>query len=125
MSFQVSRRILSSALPRATMASRGFHASAASFLKVGDAVPSVTVQEGSPGNTVNLAEETAKGKYIIVGVPGAFSPACSASHAPGYISRSDQLASKGVDGVFIVAVNDAFVTKAWGDSLQTTDKVSK
>ncbi|VVT44188.1 uncharacterized protein SAPINGB_P000333 [Magnusiomyces paraingens] len=108
---------------RPALFQRAFHASRASFLSVGDAVPSVPVQEGSPGNVVSLADETKKGKYVIVGVPGAFSPACSASHAPGYISHTGELAKKGVDGVFIVAVNDAFVTKAWADSLKTNDKV--
>lgn len=102
-----------------------FHSSAASYLQVGDSIPSITLQEGSPGNTVDLAEETSKGKYIIVGVPGAFSPACSASHVPGYISKLGELKSKGgIDGVFVVAVNDAFVTKAWGESLQAPESVS-
>lgn len=103
---------------------RLFHSSRASFLAVGDSVPSVALQEGSPGNSVNLADETAKGKYIIIGVPGAFSPACSASHAPGYIKHADELAAKGVDGVFVVSVNDAFVMKSWADDLKTNDKVS-
>lgn len=103
--------------------SRLFHTTPRVLLKAGDAVPSVEIHEGSPGNTVDLSKETAKGKYIIVGVPGAFSPACSSSHAPGYIKNFDKLAQKGVDGVFVVAVNDAFVTKAWADSLNTTDKV--
>lgn len=102
---------------------RLFHSSRASFLAVGDSVPSVEVQEGSPGNTVNLAQETANGKYVIVGVPGAFSPACSASHAPGYIKLIDQLGAKGVKEVFIVSVNDAFVMKAWAQDLNTNDKV--
>ncbi|KXT17291.1 hypothetical protein AC579_556 [Pseudocercospora musae] len=49
---------------------------------------------------------------IIVGVPGAFTPPCS-SQVPGYIEKADQFAAKGVQGIYIVAVNDVFTTKAW------------
>lgn len=59
----------------------------------------------------------AQGKSIIVGVPGAFSPACSASHAPGYIKLAKEFQAKGVSNIYIVAVNDAFVTKAWSEQL--------
>ncbi|KAG2735155.1 hypothetical protein G9P44_001369 [Scheffersomyces stipitis] len=69
-------------------------------ISVGAKIPSTIVYENSPGNQVNLAEEVAEGKSIIIGVPGAFSPACSSSHK-----------------FFVVVVNDAFVTKAWGDAL--------
>ena len=55
------------------------------YVSIGDKVPATPVFEGSPGNDINLAEETASGKTILIGVPGAFSPACSASHVPGYI----------------------------------------
>lgn len=102
---------------------RLFHSSRAAYIAVGDSVPSTLVQEGSPGNTVNLAKETASGKWVIIGVPGAFSPACSASHVPGYIKHFPELEKKGIKGVFVVAVNDSFVTKAWGEDLNTTDKV--
>merc|ERR1712098_1020425 len=51
---------------------------------------------------------------IIIGVPAAFSPTCSDSHIPGYISHP-KLKSAGK--VFVISVNDAFVMNAWGKSL--------
>ncbi|KAK3716356.1 hypothetical protein LTR37_006506 [Vermiconidia calcicola] len=57
-----------------------------------------------------------KGKNIIVGVPGAFSPACS-SQVPGFIEKADKFAAKGVQGIYIVAVNDVFTTQAWKEQL--------
>lgn len=63
---------------------------------------------------VDLAKLT--GKNIIVGVPGAFTPPCS-SQVPGYVSNSEKFAAKGVKGIYIVAVNDAFVVQAWKEKL--------
>lgn len=63
--------------------------------------------ENSPGNKVSLAKELAgKPKGLIIGVPAAFSPACSASHIPGYLNYEGL---KDAGDVFVVAVNDAFV----------------
>lgn len=87
------------------------------FINTGDPIPSVDIQEGAPSTFVNLAKETAKGKYLIVGVPGAYSPGCSASHVPGYFKSISDLSQKGINGTFIVAVNDAFVTSAWAKDL--------
>lgn len=53
---------------------------------------------------------------IIVGVPGAFTPPCS-SQVPGYVAQAEQFAAKGVKGIYIVAVNDAFTTQAWKEKL--------
>lgn len=96
---------------------RSFTSSAARFVSVGDKIPSVKLFEGSPGNDVNLAEEAAEGKAVIIGVPGAFSPACLASHVPGYLKRLREFNDKGYSAFYVVGVNDAFVMKAWGDSL--------
>ena len=87
------------------------------YVSIGDKVPATPVFEGSPGNDINLAEETASGKTILIGVPGAFSPACSASHVPGYIKNIRAFNDKGYQRFFVVAVNDPFVTKAWGEQL--------
>ncbi|KAK5049578.1 hypothetical protein LTR84_004507 [Exophiala bonariae] len=90
------------------------------MVKQGDSVPNVDLFEDSPGNKVNLADELSSGKGLIIGVPAAFSPGCSDSHIPGYLS-SDKLKSAGK--VYVVSVNDAFVMKAWGKSLDA-DKSS-
>jgi len=68
--------------------------------------------EGSPGTKLSLAQEIAAtapgGRAIIVGVPAAFSPACSAAHVPGYMAHA-KVRSGEAGAVFVVSVNDAFV----------------
>ncbi|KAF2237300.1 AhpC/TSA family protein [Viridothelium virens] len=101
-------------LPRAfrTHASK-FHCSSRLAVNVGDRIPDVELMENSPGNKVNVAKEL-KGKGLIIGVPAAFSPACSATHIPGYINFQGL---KNAGQVFVVSVNDAFVMKAWAETL--------
>ncbi len=88
-------------------AGRSFHTTRPAFVKVGDVLPDAEVAEGSPGNKVNLAREAQKvRKAIIIGVPAAFSGACSSTHVPGYINHP-RLSE--FDLVGVVSVNDAFV----------------
>merc|ERR1711964_762907 len=86
----------------------------AKMVKVGDSIPSIPLVEGKPDQTVDLSQELGSGSGIIIGVPAAFSPTCSDSHIPGYISHP-KLKSAGK--VFVISVNDAFVMNAWGKSL--------
>ncbi|KAJ5733955.1 Redoxin [Penicillium malachiteum] len=108
-------------LPRVRTQAAFFHQTAPAFVQKGDAIPDLNVLvENSPGNKVNLAKEFgSKGKGVIVGVPAAFSPACSSTHVPGYINHP-KLQNAGQ--VFVVAVNDPFVTKAWAESLDPSGK---
>ena len=64
--------------------------------------------------THDVIEETHGKKIIIFGVPGAFTPLCSAQHLPGYLEYADQLKANGVDEIWCMAVNDAFVMASWG-----------
>ncbi|CAL8577804.1 hypothetical protein XPA_003619 [Xanthoria parietina] len=106
-------------LPRSPIvASRPFSTTAPAFVKAGDSIPDIDLVEASPGNKVNLAKEL-QGKGLVIGVPAAFSPACSASHIPGYLN-SPSLKEAGK--VFVVSVNDAFVMKAWGATLDPQNK---
>ncbi|KAE9382254.1 Redoxin [Stipitochalara longipes BDJ] len=82
------------------------------MVKVGDSIPSIELVEGKPDSKVDLSKELGSG--LIIGVPAAFSPACSDSHVPGYIAHP-KLKSAG--NIFVVSVNDAFVMNAWGKSL--------
>jgi len=84
------------------------------MVKEGDSIPNIDLGEDSPGTKINLSKELSSGKGLIIGVPAAFSPSCSDTHIPGYIA-SDKLKSAGK--VFVVSVNDPFVMKAWGKSL--------
>ncbi|KAI1652523.1 AhpC/TSA family protein [Daldinia decipiens] len=122
MAFRLALRrgpcAFSPASASASFAARRFHATPRAFVKVGEPIPSLEVlQEGSPGNKVNLAQEFEAANGVIVGVPAAFSGACSEKHVPSYI-QSPKLRDAG--RVFVVSVNDAFVMKAWGDQLDPT-----
>ena len=98
-------------------------------IKIGDRLPEGSLSEfievESEGcslgpNTFNVGE-LAKGKKIaIFGLPGAYTPTCSAQHVPGYIANADALKAKGVDEIWCVSVNDAFVMGAWGRELKAT-----
>jgi glutaredoxin/glutathione-dependent peroxiredoxin len=91
-------------------------------IKVGDKLPDATVTETTefgeacPVGPQKLSvAELAKGKRIVVfGLPGAYTPTCSAKHLPGYVQNLDALRSQGVDEVWCVSVNDGFVMAAWG-----------
>lgn len=92
-------------------------------VQVGDNIPNVELYESTPANKVNLAEESKGKKVILFGVPGAFTPGCSKTHLPGYISDADKLKGQGISEIFCVSVNDPFVMAAWGEVQKTEGKV--
>lgn len=94
----------------------------AAVIKIGDRIPDATLTEStefgeacpvSPGK-VSVAEATQGKKIVIFGLPGAYTPTCSAKHVPGYLAHLDELRQKGVDEVWCVSVNDGYVMAAWG-----------
>ena len=101
-------------------------------IKVGDRVPDGTLTEfietESEGcslgpNAFQVADLT-RGKTIaLFALPGAFTPTCSAKHLPGYVEQAAALKAKGVDEIWCVSVNDAFVMGAWGREQKTAGKV--
>ncbi len=102
------------------------------MIKVGDSLPDVTLQEFSEveGNGCSIGPnpvkvgDAAKGKTIaLFALPGAFTPTCSAKHVPGYVEKFDALAQAGVDEIWCVSVNDAFVMGAWARDQKTGGKV--
>ncbi len=102
------------------------------MIKVGDTVPNATLSEFIAVETAGCAigpnsfsvSDAVKGKKIAVfGLPGAFTPTCSAQHVPSYLNNYDALKAKGVDEIWCVAVNDAFVMGAWAKELHTNTKV--
>src|SRR5215468_10577060 len=101
-------------------------------IKAGDKLPDGTLTEmidqETPGCTIgpnnwNVADLTKGKRIVIFGLPGAFTPTCSAKHVPGYVANHDQLKAKKVDEVWCVAVNDAFVMGAWGKDQKAGGKV--
>ena len=94
-------------------------------IKVGDKIPSVVLQQKTADGVQPVkTDDLFKGKRVVlVAVPGAFTPTCSAKHLPGFVQNADALKQKGVDAIACVAVNDAFVMDAWGKSQNTDGKV--
>ena len=94
-------------------------------LSVGDRIPNVTLMRmtGEGPAPVGSGEALGSGTVVLFAVPGAFTPTCSDHHLPGYVRRADEQRAKGVDTVACIAVNDAFVLKAWGDSVGAGDEV--
>ena len=101
-------------------------------IKVGDRLPDGQLQEFievetagcSLGPNTFKVSDLVKGKKIVIfGLPGAYTPTCSAQHVPSYIRHYDALKSKGIDEIWCLAVNDAFVMGAWGREQGAAGKV--
>ena len=94
-------------------------------IKVGDKMPAGTLTlVTSEGPQKVSAEEFFKGKKVVLfSVPGAFTPTCDAKHLPGFVEKAGDIRAKGVDTIACIAVNDAFVMKAWGKSQNCDGKV--
>lgn len=95
-------------------------------IKVGDKLPSVTLRQVTPEGPKEITtDEFFRGKKVaLFAVPGAFTPACSQRHLPGYVDKAADIKGKGVDEVACVAVNDAAVMTAWGKDQKTEGKVT-
>ena len=91
----------------------------------GEKMPSGSfgVMKESGPDQLSTDELFAGKKVVLVSVPGAFTPTCSKGHLPGYIGHAEELASKGVDTIACMAVNDVFVMDAWGKDRGVGDKV--
>ncbi|MGP1677492.1 MAG: peroxiredoxin [Burkholderiales bacterium] len=102
------------------------------MIKVGDRLPEGTLTEFIETETAGCSlgpnsfkvSDLVKGKKIaIFGLPGAYTPTCSAKHVPSYLANYDKLKAKGVDEVWCISVNDAFVMGAWGREQKATGKI--
>ena len=102
------------------------------MIKVGDTLPASTLMEYSEvegegcsigPNPVPVDKATAGKTIALFAVPGAFTPTCSEKHVPGYVAKADELKAAGVDEIWCLAVNDAFVMGAWGRDQKAGGKV--
>jgi len=94
-------------------------------IKVGDKIPSVTLMKmGTDGPQAVTTDDIFAGKTVaFFGVPGAFTPTCSAKHVPGFVENADALKAKGIDSIICTSVNDVFVMGAWAKDQNTGVKV--
>jgi peroxiredoxin len=102
------------------------------MIKVGDKLPAGKLQEfievegngcSLGPNTFDIEKETAGKKVAIFALPGAYTPTCSAKHVPGFVEKADALKAAGIDEIWCVSVNDAYVMGAWGRDQKTSGKV--
>ncbi|WP_028603968.1 peroxiredoxin [Ottowia thiooxydans] len=102
------------------------------MIKVGDTLPAVTLTEYSEvegngcsigPNPVEVASAAAGKTVAVFAVPGAFTPTCSAKHVPGYLENADALKAAGVDEIWCLSVNDAFVMGAWARDQKAGGKI--
>ncbi|MDR7097370.1 peroxiredoxin [Hydrogenophaga laconesensis] len=102
------------------------------MIKVGDRIPAATLMEYCEveGNGCSIGpnpvdvQKASAGKTIAVfALPGAFTPTCSAKHVPGYVQQAADFKAAGVDEIWCLSVNDAFVMGAWARDQKTGDKV--
>ena len=93
------------------------------MIKIGDKVPAGTLNEfvevegngcAIGPNGFDVQKSTAGKKIALFALPGAYTPTCSAKHVPGYVARAAELKAAGIDEIWCVSVNDAFVMGAWG-----------
>lgn len=102
-------------------------------IQAGDRLPEGTLSESTEFDSANgcplapqpvsVAEQAKGKKLVIFGVPGAYTPTCSARHLPGYVEHYAALKAKGVDEIWCIAVNDAYVMAAWGRDQNAGGKV--
>ena len=101
------------------------------MIKIGDRIPDATLTESTEfgeacpiaPKTVSVAEAAAGKRIVLFGLPGAFTPTCSAKHVPGYVEHLSELKAKKVDEVWCVSVNDGYVMAAWGREQKAIGKV--
>ncbi len=102
------------------------------MIKVGDTLPAATLMEyvevegggcSIGPNPVDVSKATAGKTIALFALPGAFTPTCSAKHVPGYVAHYDAFKAAGVDEIWCISVNDAFVMGAWARDQNTGSKV--
>lgn len=102
------------------------------MIKVGDTLPHTTLMEylevegegcSMGPNAVDVVKASAGKTIALFALPGAFTPTCSVKHVPGYVEKFEQFKAAGIDEIWCLSVNDAFVMGAWARDQHTSGKV--
>lgn len=83
----------------------------------------VRVEKGGPASAFEWKQLTTndiftRKRIVLFALPGAFTPACTENHLPGYEKLYDKLIGEGIDEVICLSVNDAFVMFQWSQQLE-------
>lgn len=94
-------------------------------ISIGEALPAAVFKEKTADGIaeVSVADIFNGKKIVLFAVPGAFTPTCHLNHLPGYLEHYDAIKAKGVDGIAVLSVNDAFVMGHWEDVTGGTGKL--
>ena len=94
-------------------------------ISIGDKIPSVElkIMTNDGPDIITTVDIFTDKKVIIFGLPGAFTPTCSAKHLPGFVQHADAIKAKGVDIIACISVNDVFVMGAWGKDQNVSGKI--
>jgi len=95
------------------------------MIQIGDRVPDVELYRMSPSGpeAITSGDWFHDKRVVLFALPGAFTPTCSAHHLPGYLERSEEIRSRGVDSIACLSVNDAFVMDAWRKDQGIEDEI--
>lgn len=102
------------------------------MIQIGDRLPGGTLREfievegngcSIGDNAFDIAQLVAGKRIAVFGLPGAFTPTCSARHVPGFLEKADQLKAAGIDEIWCVSVNDSFVMGAWARDQKTQGRI--
>lgn len=91
----------------------------------GDTVPDVTFRTRVDGEWTDVSSADLFGgkRVVLFALPGAFTPTCSSTHLPGFMIKSQEVKSFGVDEIYCLSVNDSFVMNAWAKDQGVDDEL--
>jgi peroxiredoxin len=101
------------------------------MIQIGERIPEATLFESTEFGEacpvaparVSVSESLAGKRIVIFGLPGAYTPTCSAKHVPGYVANHDALRAKKVDEIWCISVNDGYVMAEWGRDQKALGKI--
>jgi peroxiredoxin len=95
------------------------------MLKEGDKIPSVTFRTRADGDWKDVTSDDLFGnkRVVMFALPGAFTPTCSSTHVPGFLTKNDEVRGQGIDDIYCLSVNDSFVMNAWAKDQGIDDEI--